>query len=140
MDAGNAAGGSGQLAPEVGNRPRTRCPLSGPSQIHPERLGGFCRTQFVIAHNSTSARHAPSVDSGPDGRNSMIDLRLNHAPRADDPEEPDVPVPPGPEPQEPGENKALTTPINELESRLLRQRKVLVFGAIDDKVARDVTG
>ena len=63
----------------------------------------------------------------------MIDLRLNHAPRADDPEEPDVPVPPGPEPQEPGENKALTTPINELESRLLRQRKVLVFGAIDDK-------
>ena len=49
-------------------------------------------------------------------------------------------MPPGPEPQEPGENKALTSPINELESRLLRQRKVLVFGAIDDKVARDVTG
>ena len=70
----------------------------------------------------------------------MTDLRLNHPARADDPDLPNVPVPPGPEPQEPGENKALTSPINELESRLLRQRKVLVFGAIDDKVARDVTG
>jgi ATP-dependent Clp protease protease subunit len=67
----------------------------------------------------------------------MTDVSLNHPARADDP---DVPVPPGPEPQEPGENKAFTSPINELESRLLRQRKVLVFGAIDDKVARDVTG
>ena len=70
----------------------------------------------------------------------MTDLRLNRPTRADDPELPDFPVPPGSEPQEPGENRALTTPINELESRLLRQRKVLVFGAIDDKVARDVTG
>jgi hypothetical protein len=70
----------------------------------------------------------------------MTDLRLNYPARADDPDLPDVPVPPGPEPREPGENKALTSPINELESRLLRQRKVLVFGAIDDKVARDVTG
>jgi ATP-dependent Clp protease protease subunit len=70
----------------------------------------------------------------------MTDLRLNDPARADDPDVPDVPVPPGPEPQEPDENKALTSPINELESRLLRQRKVLVFGAIDDKLARDVTG
>jgi ATP-dependent Clp protease protease subunit len=70
----------------------------------------------------------------------MSDLRLTDLPRADDPEVPDVPVPPGPEPHEPDENKALTSPINELESRLLRQRKVLVFGAIDDKIARDVTG
>lgn len=70
----------------------------------------------------------------------MTDFRLNHPARADDPDVPDVPVPPGPEPQEQGENKAFTSPINELESRLLRQRKVLVFGAIDDKVARDVTG
>jgi ATP-dependent Clp protease protease subunit len=70
----------------------------------------------------------------------MTDLRLNVPARADDPEVPDVPMPRGPEPQEPDENKALTSPINELESRLLRQRKVLVFGAIDDKVARDVTG
>ena len=67
----------------------------------------------------------------------MTDFRVCHPARADDP---DVPVPPGPEPQEPGENKALTSPINELENRLLRQRKVLIFGAIDDKVARDVAG
>jgi len=67
----------------------------------------------------------------------MTDFPLNHPARADDP---DVPVPPGPEPREQGENKAFASPINELESRLLRQRKVLVFGAIDDKVARDVTG
>ena len=70
----------------------------------------------------------------------MSDLRLNDPARADDPGLPDVPVPLDPEPQEPDENKALTSPINELENRLLRQRKVLVFGAIDDKVARDVTG
>jgi ATP-dependent Clp protease, protease subunit len=70
----------------------------------------------------------------------MSDLRLINPSRSDDPDVPDVPVPPGPEPHEPDENKALTSPINELESRLLRQRKVLVFGAIDDKIARDVTG
>jgi ATP-dependent Clp protease protease subunit len=58
----------------------------------------------------------------------------------DDPEQPDVPPPGGPEPKEPDDNKTLGSPINELESRLFRQRKVLVFGAIDDKVARDVTG
>jgi ATP-dependent Clp protease protease subunit len=46
----------------------------------------------------------------------------------------------GPEPKEPGENTTLSSPINELESRLLKQRKVLIFGAINDKVARDVTG
>ena len=56
------------------------------------------------------------------------------------PEEPDVPEPRGPEPKEPSDNRTLTSPINELESRLLRQRKVLIFGAINDKVARDVTG
>ena len=70
----------------------------------------------------------------------MTDPRLHTPAWADDPDVPDVPAPPGPEPREPDENKALGTPINELESRLLRQRKVLVFGAIDDKVARDVTG
>ena len=61
-------------------------------------------------------------------------------PSADD----DEPEPPEPvEPQTPGEpdsNKTLSSPINELEQRLLKQRKVLIFGAIDDKVARDVTG
>ena len=57
-----------------------------------------------------------------------------------DPSGPDVPEPIGPEPREPGDNRTLSSPINELELRLLRQRKVLVFGAINDKVARDVTG
>ena len=58
----------------------------------------------------------------------------------DSPNEPDVPEPRGPEPKEPSDNRTLNSPINELESRLLRQRKVLIFGAINDKVARDVTG
>ncbi len=66
-------------------------------------------------------------------------------PRLDDdepdaPDQPDVPEPMGPEPREPGDNRTLNSPINELESRLLKQRKVLIFGAINDKVARDVTG
>ena len=56
------------------------------------------------------------------------------------PDDPDVPEPRGPEPKEPSDNRTLSSPINELESRLLRQRKVLIFGAINDKVARDVTG
>ncbi len=64
--------------------------------------------------------------------------------RADDDPEPDtspeVPEPIGPEPKEPDDNRTLGTPVNELESRLLRQRKVLIFGAIDDKLARDVSG
>ena len=55
------------------------------------------------------------------------------------PDVPDVPEPLGPEPKEPGDNRTLSSPINELESRLLKQRKVLIFGAITDKVARDVT-
>ena len=68
-----------------------------------------------------------------------------HDSRLDDdepetPGDPDVPEPRGPEPREPGDNRTLTSPINELESRLLKQRKVLIFGAINDKVARDVTG
>jgi ATP-dependent Clp protease, protease subunit len=56
-----------------------------------------------------------------------------------DDDDPEVPEPVGPEPHEPGDNRTLS-PINELESRLFNQRKVLVFGAITDKVARDVTG
>ncbi len=56
------------------------------------------------------------------------------------PEQPEVPEPRGPEPREPGDNRTLSSPINELESRLFKQRKVLIFGAINDKVARDVTG
>ena len=57
----------------------------------------------------------------------------------EDPTDPDVPEPLGPDTKEPGENRTLSSPINELESRLLKQRKVLIFGAINDKVARDVT-
>ncbi len=57
-----------------------------------------------------------------------------------DPETPDVPEPQGPEPKEPDDNRTLASPINELESRLFNQRKVLIFGAINDRVARDVTG
>jgi ATP-dependent Clp protease protease subunit len=63
----------------------------------------------------------------------------------EDDDEPETPNPevPQPEPGTPGEpdaNKTLSSPINELEQRLLKQRKVLIFGAINDKVARDVTG
>ena len=57
-----------------------------------------------------------------------------------DPDSPEVPEPNGPEPSEPGDNKTLNSPVNELEKRLFDQRKVLIFGAINDKVARDVTG
>lgn len=70
-----------------------------------------------------------------------------HDPRMDDedpdgpgPDGPDVPEPMGPDVKEPGDNKTLSSPINELESRLFKTRTVLVFGAINDKVARDVTG
>ncbi len=59
---------------------------------------------------------------------------------SDDPEQPEVPEPTGPEPHEPDDNRTLSSPVNELEHRLLNQRKVLVFGAITDKLARDVTG
>jgi ATP-dependent Clp protease protease subunit len=57
----------------------------------------------------------------------------------DAPETPDVPEPRGPDTNEPGDNRTLNSPINELESRLLKQRTVLIFGAITDKVARDAT-
>jgi ATP-dependent Clp protease protease subunit len=59
---------------------------------------------------------------------------------SDDPDQPDVPEPTGPDQHEPDDNRTLSSPINELEHRLLNQRKVLVFGAITDKLARDVTG
>jgi ATP-dependent Clp protease protease subunit len=55
--------------------------------------------------------------------------------------EPEIPEQPTePEPHEPDDNKTLSSPINELEGRLLKQRKVLIFGGINDKLARDVTG
>ncbi|GAA4477950.1 ATP-dependent Clp protease proteolytic subunit [Gluconacetobacter asukensis] len=69
-------------------------------------------------------------------------MQPNHRIRMDDedPNGPDIPEPQGPEPKEPDDNKTLSSPVNELESRLFDQRKVLVFGAINDKLARDVTG
>lgn len=86
---------------------------------------------------SSSITHIP----GEILENVMTDPSLKFHLRADDdPERPDVPEPPGPEPREPDENRTLSSPINELENRLFQQRKVLVFGAINDKVARDVTG
>ena len=60
-------------------------------------------------------------------------------PRLDD-NDPVVPQPTGPEPREPSGNQTLSSPVNVLENRLFGRRKVLVFGAIADKVARDVTG
>ena len=67
-------------------------------------------------------------------------IHLDDDDEPDSPDSPDVPEPLGPDTKEPGDNKTLNSPINELESRLLKQRKVLIFGAINDKLARDVTG
>jgi ATP-dependent Clp protease protease subunit len=53
--------------------------------------------------------------------------------------EPDIPEPEGPEQKEPEGARNLGV-VNELEHRLLKQRKVLIFGGINDKLARDVTG
>jgi len=78
----------------------------------------------------------------------VIDPRRHLTTRLDDedepetppaPETPEVPEPPGPVPREPDDNRTLGSPINELEHRLFRERKVLIFGAINDKLARDVT-
>jgi ATP-dependent Clp protease, protease subunit len=54
--------------------------------------------------------------------------------------DPDIPEPEGPDIKEPEGNRTLSGLVNELEHRLLKQRKVLIFGAINDRVARDVTG
>src|SRR5260370_24202720 len=73
----------------------------------------------------------------------MSDLHRRPDLDEDEPETPgtpDIPEPEGPEPREPGDVSTPPSPINELEHRLLRQGKVLIFGAITDKVARDVTG
>lgn len=52
---------------------------------------------------------------------------------------PDIPEPEGPEQKEPEGPRSLGV-VNELESRLLKQRKVLIFGGINDRIAKDVTG
>ncbi|GBR04533.1 MULTISPECIES: ATP-dependent Clp protease proteolytic subunit [Asaia] len=56
-------------------------------------------------------------------------------PRLDD-EEPDPQSPDAPEQKEAAEKP----PGAEIEGKLFEQRKVLIFGGINDKVARDVTG
>ena len=75
---------------------------------------------------------------------STLRVRADDEPETPDepdgPDSPDVPEPRGPEKREPDDNRTLGSPINELESRLLRQRKVMIFGPINDKLARDVTG
>ena len=72
----------------------------------------------------------------PSPRPPSLKVRLDD----EDPDGPEVPEPNGPEREEPGDNKTLSSPVSELEKRLFDQRKVLIFGAINDKVARDVTG
>jgi ATP-dependent Clp protease protease subunit len=50
----------------------------------------------------------------------------------DEPDEPDT--------DEPGAARSVSLPVNELEARLLARRKVMVFGTINDRLARDVVG
>jgi ATP-dependent Clp protease protease subunit len=57
----------------------------------------------------------------------------HHRPTFRDPDEPEVPDMP-----ETGEKKPAEALVNELESRLFKGRKVMVFGQITDKLARDV--
>ncbi|MDG6094353.1 ATP-dependent Clp protease proteolytic subunit [Acetobacter sp. AN02] len=60
--------------------------------------------------------------------------------RMDD-DNPDIPAPEdAPDGKEADENKTLSSPVSELEKRLFDQRSVLIFGGINDKIARDVTG
>ena len=63
----------------------------------------------------------------------MTGLFSRNAIRLDDePENPETP--------EKEEGKTSGAPQGELEHKLFKQRKVLIFGGINDKVARDVTG
>jgi ATP-dependent Clp protease, protease subunit len=57
----------------------------------------------------------------------------HHRPTFRDPDEPEEPEVP-----ETQEKKPVEALVNELESRLLKGRKVMVFGQITDKLARDV--
>jgi ATP-dependent Clp protease protease subunit len=60
----------------------------------------------------------------------VTERRADRDPDEDPSEEPEMP--------EPGEKKSADMPVNELESRLLKGRKVMVFGQVNDKLARDV--
>ncbi|MHB1304505.1 MAG: ATP-dependent Clp protease proteolytic subunit [Acidiphilium sp.] len=62
------------------------------------------------------------------------DYRNRIVPRADDDD--DAPEKEAPE----TERKETKAPSSELENRLFKQRKVLIFGEINDRVARAVTG
>lgn len=63
----------------------------------------------------------------------MTGLFSRNAIRLDDePENPETP--------EKEDGKTSGAPQGELEHKLFKQRKVLIFGGINDKVARDVTG
>src|SRR5471032_961127 len=53
--------------------------------------------------------------------------------RSDDEDEPETPDKDAPK-------SVSAAPVNVLESRLLKGRKVMIFGQIDDKLARDVVG
>lgn len=58
----------------------------------------------------------------------------------DDDDQPDIPPEPEdpPAPEKDADKSAPGSPVNELESRLFKGRKVMIFGAINDKLARDV--
>ena len=84
--------------------------------------------------------NAMSLPSNANAKNANRVRMDDEDPDGPEPDGPDVPEPNGPDVKEPDDNKTLSSPINELEKRLFDQRKVLIFGAINDKVARDVTG
>ncbi len=67
----------------------------------------------------------------------MIPLTMSNRYRLDDPDGPEQPDHP---PETPKDGEAKPAAGNELENRLFRDRKVLIFGEINDKVARDVSG
>jgi ATP-dependent Clp protease, protease subunit len=76
----------------------------------------------------------PALGQAITQRPSRKDLRLNqHRPTFRDPDEPEEPDMPATDDKKPAE--AL---VNELESRLFQGRKVMVFGQITDKLAREV--
>src|SRR5260221_13801142 len=62
------------------------------------------------------------------------DAKLTHHPTFREPDD----EPEGPDMPETGEAKPAEALVNDLESRLFKGRKVMVFGQITDKLARDV--
>jgi hypothetical protein len=64
------------------------------------------------------------------------DAKLSHHPTFGEPDD----EPEGPDIPETGETKPAEAHVNDLESRLFKGRKVMVFGQITDKLARDRRG